>query len=289
MAQDNKSMIVQINPKNHKIVSYHNDLNRLITRTWSLPERHLFALIITRLRDKDTETITLNKEDLTELLQASDRHKARFEDTIEDFLVKVHSLALLKRSTDGEWVSEEIVNMFQQFRISWKEDKSDVKLTARLSPEYTYFVNNLNKTFTTFELSEYLSLHSSYSAICYQQLKQWRLVGKREFDANEFRILLGIPDTYDSYDITRRVLRPIEKELSLIFKNLKIAKSKRGRKIVGYKFTWTPEAKDKKQVSRYTKKRVEHGTNWSKKKTKNRLDIDSNELKEFFKNIEEKN
>lgn len=289
MAQDNKSMIVQINPKNHKIVSYHNDLNRLITRTWSLPERHLFALIITRLRDKDTETITLNKEDLTELVQASDRHKTRFEDTIEDFLVKVHSLALLKRSTDGEWVSEEIVNMFQQFRISWKEDKSDVKLTAQLSPEYTYFVNNLNKTFTTFELSEYLSLHSSYSAICYQQLKQWRLVGKREFDANEFRILLGIPDTYDSYDITRRVLRPIEKELSLIFKNLKIAKSKRGRKIVGYKFTWTPEAKDKKQVPKYTKKRVEHGTNWSKKKTKNRLDIDSNELKEFFKNIEEKN
>lgn len=289
MSKNDEPMIVQINPKSHKIVSYHNDLNRLITRTWSLPERHLFALIITKLRDKNIEAITLNRDDLKELLQASDRHKVRFEDTIEGFLIKIHSLALLKRSTDGEWTSEEIVNMFQKFRISWKKDKSDVKLTAQLSPEYTYFVNSLNKSFTTFELSEYFSLHSSYSAICYQQLKQWRLVGKREFDAREFRILLGIPDTYDSYDITRRVLKPIEKELSLIFKNLKITKTKKGRKIVGYKFTWTPEVKDKKQIPRYTKKRIEHGTDWSKKKAVDRSDVDTDALKEYFKEIEDKN
>lgn len=72
-----------------------------------MPKRHLFALIITKLRDKDTETITLHRDDLKELLQASDRHKVRFEDTIEDFLIKIHSLVLLKRSTDGEWTSEE--------------------------------------------------------------------------------------------------------------------------------------------------------------------------------------
>ena len=78
----------------------------------------------------------------------------------------------------------------------------------------------------------------------YRLLKQWRTKGYREYSVKDLRYLLAIPDCYKSSDIDKRVLKPIQKELSSVFQELKvkpIKKRTKGSPIIAYAFKWTPE------------------------------------------------
>lgn len=249
--KNSKNNLIIVSTKENgsgKTVAYHNDMNKLSTRNWNIAERHLFTAIIVKLRDQGTKEVVMDKDDLRELSDYSDRHKARFKDTMANLINKVDDLELIQYTEKNGWNTMQKIRMFDEFIAEWANDRSDIKLKIRISPHYSYFVNALSGNFTQFELSEYLSLKSTYSAACYMQLKQWRTVGRRTFEVDEFKQLLDIPKSYRNYDIKRRVLTPIRNELSQFFKDLKIVGIKSGRKIVKYDFTWTPETKANKKT-----------------------------------------
>ena len=90
----------------------------------------------------------------------------------------------------------------------------------------------------------------------YRLIKQWRTVGKKEYNVDEFRELLEVPKSYTNGEVTRRVLEPIQKELSNYFLNFKykvIKSNKRGNPVLGYEFTWKPEATGEWEDDKYKK------------------------------------
>jgi plasmid replication initiation protein len=95
-----------------------------------------------------------------------------------------------------------------------------------------------------FELDEFIKLRSTYAKQMYRLLKQWRTVGQKEWPVQDLRYLLAVPKNYRTCDIDSRVLKPIIKELSPIFRDLKvkaIKKRTKGNPIIAYQFKWMPE------------------------------------------------
>ena len=130
-------------------------------------------------------------------------------------------------------------------------DKNGDYVTISVNEKLTYILNQLESVFTRFELEEFTTLRSSYAKNMYRLLKQWKSVGKKSWSIEEFRRLLDIPQSYPMREIDKRVLTPIETELSPIFKGLSINKEKKGRggKVTSIEFTFQAETVPKKTSS----------------------------------------
>ncbi|RRD68807.1 MULTISPECIES: replication initiation protein, partial [unclassified Desulfovibrio] len=114
-----------------------------------------------------------------------------------------------------------------------------------VNPKFSFILNELTSNFTRFELQEFLNLKSKYTKECYRRLKQYRKSGIWSVEIEEFRRILGVPESYEMKDLTKRVLKPIQEELSPIFNNSQIEKIKkkgaysgRGNKVTHIVFTF---------------------------------------------------
>lgn len=91
----------------------------------------------------------------------------------------------------------------------------------------------------------------------YRLLKQWKSVGKKILEYRRVQKAIDIPQSYPMREIDKRVLTPIETELSPIFKGLSINKEKKGRggKVTSIEFTFQAETVPKKLL--HTKSIIE--------------------------------
>lgn len=71
----------------------------------------------------------------------------------------------------------------------------------------------------------------------FRLLKQYRNTGKFKIDIDDLRERLDVPEKYRMFDIDRRVLKVVEKELKDSFEGLKVKKYKKGAKVVSLEFT----------------------------------------------------
>lgn len=227
----------------HETVKYHNDLNSIIRFTgWTAAEHNFFFAIIAKARDKGTDLLTFSKEDLKELTESAEKNNERLIKTIRNLRRHLMGLRCTEITEhENEYIEDEML-LFDRFRIRGKEDITSIEIG--LSRNYEYILNKLTANFTSFELSELLSLKSVYSKRLYYHLKQWRTVGQKEFKIGEFKEILNIPDSYRKCDIDARVMKPVLNELSKAFKGLTvepIKAKKKGAPIIAYLFTWEPE------------------------------------------------
>ncbi|OTN83649.1 hypothetical protein A5819_003818, partial [Enterococcus sp. 7E2_DIV0204] len=133
-----------------------------------------------------------------------------------------------------------VMTLFKKFEVDFESQN----VTISISDEFEYILNQLNANFTSFELEEFTKIRSTYAKTTYRILKQWRTQGIKEFRKEEFHELLDIPKSYAQSDINKRVLKPIQEELTNYFKGLKVNLKKaktRGNPITGYCFTWQAE------------------------------------------------
>ena len=199
----------------------------------------MFA-VLSKKKKKGTDLIEFDKTQLTELAQYSIRNNMRLHDVLKNLVDHVTEMKYIEETTH----SYEVMNLFQRFKVQWNEDYSEMHATIRVSSDFEYILNQLNANFTKFELDEFIKLRSTYAKQMYRLLKQWRTKGYREYSVKDLRYLLAIPDCYKSSDIDKRVLKPIQKELSSVFQELKvkpIKKRTKGSPIIAYAFKWTPE------------------------------------------------
>lgn len=220
----------------NEVVKYDNDLNTIAMRNWSAEEMNFFFTIIAKVRDNGTEQLEFNTDDLKELSQFADRHSQRWVDTMTNTADKISQLTYIERTT--ERVS--IMTLFQRFDIF----PSERSMTVQVSPNFDYIVNRISAGFTTYELSEFTQIRSTYAKSMYRLLKQWRTIGKKEFKIEDLKRLLDMPGYYGPSEIDKNVLKPVKKELPVYFNNLKVKKVKantRGTPVTGYVFTWKPE------------------------------------------------
>lgn len=282
-----------------EIVQYKNSLNSLTMRTWTAAEMNFFFTILAKVKNHGEDIVRINTNEVKAITKFANRHTDNWANVILNAAEKCAKLTLLDTDPDDPDTLV-VLNLFRKFKVNLRECTVEVQLDA----DNAYILNKLNADFTQFELEEYVMLKSTYSKQLYRVLKQWRTVGSLSLSAEKFRKLLSIPDGYLSGNIDQKVLKPCLKELSAIFKNLKIQKIHgrgRGKPIVEYKFTWIPEPRHNaiegqfksKRTGNYAKGRpkVEQRTDWVAKEkewraeggNKNAMNISDEELREMLK------
>lgn len=114
--------------------------------------------------------------------------------------------------------------------------------------DFKELFNDLVSNFARFSLEEFTRLKSNYSKTMFRLIKQYRTTGHLEIKISDFYKLLDIPKSYRTDILNFRVLKSIKLELAPLFRGFayqKLRSKKQGRKIITYKFTWEPEAKNK--------------------------------------------
>lgn len=224
----------------NEIVKYHNDFNTVNMRGWTKEEMNFMFAVLSKAKEKGTDLIEFDKTQLTELAKYSERHKMRLHDVLKNLVDHVIEMKYIEETTH----SYAVMNLFQRFEVRWNDDYSEMHAKIRVSSDFEYILNKLNANFTKFELEEFIGLRSTYAKQMYRLLKQWRTKGYKEWSVQDLKYLLAIPKNYRSCDIDSRVLKPIVKELSPLFTNLKvkpIKKRTKGNPIIAYGFKWEPE------------------------------------------------
>lgn len=220
-----------------------------------------FFAIIAKLRDEGTKEATFSKYSLAELANYSIRTNKAYAEVINQLsknILEINYLEKKKTTLNGKSAySLERMNLFNKFKASWTEDLTELEITVKVSDEFEYVLNQLNSEFTSYELAEFTQIRSTYAKTIYRLLKQWRTVGKKEFQIDHFKKLLDTPEYYKPSHINKNILIPAKKELSRIFPNLKIKpikSNKRGNPVIAYEFTWLSEKTGKWIENKYDKK-----------------------------------
>lgn len=206
-------------------VKYKNELNTIPMRKFNSVEMDLFFSICAKMKNKDTQSVRFSFSELKEVSSYYTRDVKRFVGDLESVYRKM--LQLTYREENEEEISYFV--LFQGFVINKKHQYVDISI----NPELSYILNELSNEFTQFELQEFTGLSSSYSKTMYRLLKQFKSTGYYTVKIDDFRQLLDVPESYRMSDITRQILKPIEKELSQYFEPFKIKKikAKKGNRI----------------------------------------------------------
>ncbi|MGH2087741.1 RepB family plasmid replication initiator protein [Aerococcus urinaeequi] len=246
----------------NEVVKYHNDLNTVLMRTWTPQEMNLFFSIVAKSRERGTQRLYFNTNELKELTKFADEHSERWETTMRNAINKISQLNYV----------EQLDHKIRAMTLfSWLEvDLNNQTLEVQVSEQFEYILNKISANFTTWELEEFVTLRSSYSKVAYRLLKQWRTIGKKEFTINEFRLAMDMPKSYRPSEIKKRVLKPIINELEPYFKDLKVKtlkKNTQGTPVTGYLFTWKPEQTQPWIENKYDEKPQEYAPKYEDKFT----------------------
>lgn len=218
-------------------VVYRNEMNLVPLRRFTSTEINLFFAMCNKLKEKDTDTLKLTFEELKTLSNYSSetRNINRFTKELDEVYKKMLELTI--RYEDDE-VIERFV-LFNQYKIHKKEQYLEIST----SPNLKHILNSITNNFTKFELQEMTHLKSTYAKNMFRILKQFKHSGYVKIGIDDFKTRLDIPNSYQMNDITKRVLKPIIKELGSIFNNLNInkIKSRKGRKIEYLEFIFDAE------------------------------------------------
>lgn len=220
----------------NEIIKYHNDLNTVIMRKWTTEEMNFFFSIIAKMKNRGTDEVTFDTDELKDLVKFDPKNYGRWSKTMESVADKITDLKYRER-TSSSYV---IMPLFQYFKV----DLSSKSVTVQVTSRFEYILNQLHWQFTYYKLEDFIEIRSTYAKTMFRLLKQWKTIGRLELSVKELRQTLDIPKSYNISSIDRAVIKPIKSELLFYFNNLKIKKvksNKRGNPVIAYEFTWVPE------------------------------------------------
>ena len=222
---------------NKNIVKYHNDLNELTFQRFNQVDFDFFMVLCSKLRDSGDSEISITFNDFKRLSGYSPKTSG---DRFVNELQAMNHKQLLSTGKIRRGRKIEQFVLFTKFVI----DSEEKTITAKVNEEYRYFLNEVTKNFTRFELQEFISLESKYAKTLYRLLKQFRVTGLYRVDYQEFKRLMSIPESYSNRDINFKIIKPAIAMLEKYFDELSVKvlyEAKRGRPVKGYEFRFTPE------------------------------------------------
>ena len=204
-------------------------------RNFNAKEMDLLFSICSQVREKGTDIVEFSFDDLKELSDykmTATKHFIKDIESVYDKLIQLN----FKMGTDTEFTK---FVLFKEYSVS----ESKAIVTVGVNEKFKYILNEITQNFTKFELEEFTNIRSSYAKTAYRLLKQYRKTGYAIFTMNQFRELLCIPESYQTFNINQKIIKPIETELSQYFQGLKIkkVKAKGGRNITHIEFTFQGE------------------------------------------------
>lgn len=242
--------------KKNNIVKYHNDLNSITFHNFGSIDFDLFMSICSQMVEKENSEVEIS---FSELRSMAEFNKHWSED---QFVKCLESMNLKQLLSHGRIEDDRYIKIFVLFPELWI-DKEKKVLIVKANKDYLYILNDLKKSFTRFELKEFVSLDSKYAKTLYRLLKQFRTTGAYITSINDFKSILSIPKSYSNKYITDKIIKPSVSSLSKYFNNLSCEvqyEAKRGRPVKGYKFTFEPE-KVPKQIQEQEKPKKEKSKN----------------------------
>lgn len=237
----------------NEIVKYSNRLNTIPLGRLNSNELNLFISLVQQSYQKGTRKLNLTFKQL-QRLSKYDRSTSNF---VKD-LMKTNSklLSINAYTDDGDTITQ--FACWELFQIQ----KSKQLLTVQVNPHFQKLFNDLSH-WTRFQLAQFNSLQSAYAKNMFRLIKQYRTVGRLKLTSDELFKQLDLPKSYkkDQGNVRKRVLRPIKEELTPVIRGLTVKTIRgagRGRPVVGYEFTWQPEAKnaDDFEKGRYADQRM---------------------------------
>lgn len=232
-------------------VVYRNEMNLVPLRKFTSTEIDIFFVLCNKLKEEDTNRINIPFSELKELSNYYTRSQDRFLKELEQIYDKMLNLTYTYRSGKN----------FEKFVLftDYKVNSTDEYLSISINSNLKHILNQITSDFTKFELWEMTHLKSTYAKNMMRLLKQYKHTGYLKLKTSDFKERLDIPASYKMNDITKRVLKPIIKELVPIFPNLEInkVKGKKGRAIEYLEFTFESEKRIHSKKQPYSRKKGE--------------------------------
>lgn len=218
-------------------LKHHNDFHNIQFQHFNVKERNIILALCYKSMDLGTQLLNFNVHEIEELANYRPRAKG---DNIYKMLGETYSSiksATIRIDKKDGGIKEFV--LFTTFETFPEEGRVEI----RINEEYKYLINQVGSLYTRQALSEYSNLQSSYSQMTYSLLKRWESIKELKISIQDFRVELGVPESYRISEMDRRVFSLIKKELPQYFKNLNIEKMKTGREVTHLKFTWESDKK----------------------------------------------
>ncbi|MGL6169359.1 MAG: replication initiation protein [Fusobacteriaceae bacterium] len=217
-------------------VKYCNVMNNVSFSGFKEKELDLFFSICFKLKEYGTDELKISFDELKELSNYQHKGLQRFYKDLDQIYKKLIELNF--RYEDEERIVRFV--LFNRYEI----EKINKIVSIKINDDFKYILNDLTKMYTKFDLLDFVNLRSIYSKNTFKLLKQWESVKKINFEVTKFRELLGVPDSYNTDNFNKRVLKPVEDELKSCFKNLKVEKIRTSRTITNLIFSWEHQKRE---------------------------------------------
>lgn len=224
-------------------LKHHKDFHGIQLQDFNVKDRNLVFALCYKLMEQEENLIRL---DVKEIARIGNYKPTKSKDNIYKSLDEVYnrmknaSIRIKKENGIKHFV---LFTSFETF-----EDTGIVEI--EVNKNYRYLLNKVAAPFTIQNLLEYTKLNSGYSQLTYSLLRKWDKRKWVEMSVEAFRDEIGVPQSYDTSNFNRQVLKPIMDELPQYFKNLKLDKLKTGRKVTTLRFSWIGNNNEIKEVEK---------------------------------------
>ena len=228
----------------NEIVKYNNKLNEIHFPGFSSSDYDLFMVICSKLKGQGTKEVRF---EYTELRIMANYTQTNNRDLFNSLQNKIRLMAQTVFEIRHGDLHSTVFPLFSKF----DNDGNNGFLVVSVSEESQYLLNDLTANFTRFELEEFVSLKTKYQKTLYRLLKQFRTTGDLTISADDFRMKLDIPKSYQSKDIVRKIIKPTVDALKEYIPDLDfvvLKSSKRGAPVRAYRFSFSQEAPDRQRT-----------------------------------------
>ena len=242
----------------NEVVKYSNELHELKFNSMNEAQQNVFFTLLQQFRNTDGYTLELDFNKLFELAQISQGTNYRKE--ILNKLRQIQTITFMYEINDLGDLQQDVI--FPSIRTDTQNRRLFVKVSKGFKDRY---ISSPLKGWTRYELAEFVGLSGTYTKTIYRYLKQYRQTGRWRIRYDDFKELLGIPESYRATNIDQQILKPTLKELSAErnlfdqrrtpFEKLVVKKHKKGREIEALEFCFMPQPvseldKDERQHER---------------------------------------
>ena len=242
----------------NEVVKYSNELHELKFNSMNEAQQNVFFTLLQQFRNTDGYTLELDFNKIFELAQIANNSSYRKE--ILNKLRQIQTITFMYEINDLGDLQQDVI--FPSIRTDTQNRRLFVKVSRGFKDRY---ISSPLKGWTRYELAEFVGLNGTYTKTIYRYLKQFRSSGRWRIRYDDFKELLGIPNSYRARDIDKQILNPSIKELSAErnlfdqrrtpFAKLVVKKHKKGREIETLEFCFMPQSvseldKDKRQHER---------------------------------------
>ncbi|WP_211656057.1 replication initiation protein [Planococcus alpniumensis] len=214
------------------LVSQRNDLiEARHTNPLSVREQKIILTMVSMIEptDGDFKDYRISIKEFSEMLGLEGSVKyTELKEITKDLMSK--SIEIPR--TDGGW-------LFANWISSAEYQKGEGVIALSFSPKLKPYLLQLKDTFTTYRLSNILSLKSTYSIRLYELMKKWQHLGSWSCSIEKFKEKMGIEHKkYPRYaNLKARVLNPAIQEVNEktdVF--ISLTEIKKGRSVNKIKF-----------------------------------------------------